>query len=155
VSSSKNFFPGYDGNGNVTVLVEASTGAMWANYEYGPFGELTRSTGSMAMLNSFRFSTKYQDDETDYLYYGYRYYSPIVGRWLRRDIIWERGGFNLYAANHNDCVNRTDRLGLKTVKKKCGVKSFVVMWSPETDPKTTFPGWQVNTTIEFREDGDY
>jgi RHS repeat-associated protein len=28
----------------------------------------------MARANSFRFSTKYQDDETDLLYYGYRYY---------------------------------------------------------------------------------
>ena len=39
----------------------------------GPFGELLRATGPMAKANPFRFSTKYQDDETDLLYYGYRY----------------------------------------------------------------------------------
>jgi uncharacterized protein RhaS with RHS repeats len=45
----------------------------------GPFGELIRATGPMAKLNPFRFSTKYQDDETDFLYYGYRYYNPSTG----------------------------------------------------------------------------
>ena len=33
--------------------------------EYGPFGEFIRATGPMAKANPFRFSTKYQDDETD------------------------------------------------------------------------------------------
>jgi RHS repeat-associated protein len=39
----------------------------------------------MAQANPFRFSTKYQDDETDLLYYGYRYYSASAGSWLSRD----------------------------------------------------------------------
>jgi hypothetical protein len=38
----------------------------------GPFGEVIRATGPMAKTNPFRFSTKYQDDQTDLLYYGYR-----------------------------------------------------------------------------------
>src|SRR5208283_3739186 len=50
----------------------------------GPFGEVIRATGPMAKANPFRFSTKYQDDETDLLYYGYRYYNPAMGRWLSR-----------------------------------------------------------------------
>jgi hypothetical protein len=45
----------------------------------GPFGEVLRATGVMAKANPFRFSTKYQDDETDLLYYGYRYYSARKG----------------------------------------------------------------------------
>ena len=48
----------------------------------GPFGEVLRATGPMAKANPFRFSTKYQDDETDLLYYGYRYYSASTGRWM-------------------------------------------------------------------------
>ena len=39
-----------------------------SNYAYGPFGEVIRATGPMAKINPFRFSTKYQDDETDLLY---------------------------------------------------------------------------------------
>jgi len=51
----------------------------------GPFGEVLRATAPMAKVNPFRFSTKYQDDETDLLYYGYRYYSAGTGRWLNHD----------------------------------------------------------------------
>jgi len=37
-------------------------------------------------------STKYTDSETGLLYYGYRYYLPVVGRWLSRDPIGDVGG---------------------------------------------------------------
>jgi RHS repeat-associated protein len=50
----------------------------------------------MAKANPFRFSTKYQDDETGLLYYGYRYYDPGTGRWPNRDPIGQWGGDNLY-----------------------------------------------------------
>ena len=75
----------YDGNGNVMALISMADGTPAAQYEYGPFGEVTRATGPMAKVNPFRFSTKYQDDETDLLYYGYRYYKPSTGTWLSRD----------------------------------------------------------------------
>jgi len=55
----------------------------------GPFGEVIRATGPLAKANPFRFSTKYQDDETDLLYYGYRYYSTPTGRWLAHDPLAE------------------------------------------------------------------
>src|ERR1041384_504045 len=42
------------------------------------------------------FSTKFQDDETGLLYYGYRYYNPSTGRWLERDPIEEEGFRNLF-----------------------------------------------------------
>jgi RHS repeat-associated protein len=51
----------------------------------GPFGEVIRQTGPMAKANPIRFSTKYQDDESDLLYYGYRYYKPSTGTWASRD----------------------------------------------------------------------
>jgi RHS repeat-associated protein len=57
----------------------------------GPFGELLRATGPMAKANPFRFSTKYQDDETDLPYYGYWYYNAGTGRWLSRDPYGEIG----------------------------------------------------------------
>ena len=65
----------------------------------------------MAKANPFRFSTKYQDDETDLLYYGYRYYNASTGRWISRDPIAERGGRNLLAFISNDPVDAIDRLG--------------------------------------------
>jgi RHS repeat-associated protein len=78
-----------DGNGNVASLVNMTDGSVSAAYEYGPFGEVIRATGPMSRANPFRFSTKYQDDETDLLYYGYRYYNANTGRWNSRDPLLE------------------------------------------------------------------
>jgi RHS repeat-associated protein len=55
---------------------------------------------------------KYLDDETDLVYYGYRYYNPTGGRWLSRDPIGEKVGKNLYAFAANDSVNNIDFYGL-------------------------------------------
>ncbi len=112
---SASAFVAYDGNGNVAALVDCANGTqlMRAQYEYGPFGELVRSSGSMARVNPFRFSTKYQDDESDLLYYGYRYYNPSTGRWLSRDPIEEKGGVNLYSFVNNRPVGTVDALGLE------------------------------------------
>ncbi|MDD4406248.1 MAG: RHS repeat-associated core domain-containing protein [Parabacteroides sp.] len=106
-------FPAYDLNGNVMGLVNATNGIISAKYEYGPFGEVFCAVGDMAKVNPFQFSTKYTDSETDLVYYGYRYYSPALGRWLSRDPIEERGGLNLYAFVNNDPVNGYDVLCLK------------------------------------------
>jgi RHS repeat-associated protein len=70
--------------------------------------------GDMAKVNPFGFSTKYTDNETDLVYYGYRYYSPALGRWLSRDPIEEQGGLNLYAFVNNDPVNKVDVIGRQT-----------------------------------------
>ena len=108
-----NCFAAFDGNGNVAELVDANDGKVLARYEYGPFGEVLRATGSMATANPFRFSTKYQDDETGLLYYGYRYYDSSTGRWNSRDPIGEWGGVNLYAFVANAAISRVDRDGRK------------------------------------------
>ena len=80
----------------------------------GPFGEVIRAPGPIATANPFRVSTKYQDDETDLLYYGYRYYNASTGRWISRDLIEEDGGLDLYAFVENDTVSNYDLLGHKT-----------------------------------------
>jgi len=107
-----NCFPAFDGNGNLSALVSAADGTLIANYEYGPFGEVIRQTGPMAKANPIRFSTKYQDDESDLLYYGYRYYKASTGTWPNHDPIQEQGGLNLYGVAQNDLLNRIDYLGL-------------------------------------------
>jgi RHS repeat-associated protein len=47
-------------------------------------------------------------------YYGYRYYSPELGRWINRDPIEEDGGENLYAFLENETADGVDLLGLVT-----------------------------------------
>jgi RHS repeat-associated protein len=106
------YFYHYDGNGNVMALLNATNGAVAAQYSYGPFGELIRATGPLAQVNPFLFSTKFYDWETGFCYYGYRYYDPSGGRWLSRDPANERGGLNLYAFVANDALRQFDKLGL-------------------------------------------
>jgi RHS repeat-associated protein len=55
------------------------------------------------------------------LYYGFRYYSPELGRWINRDPIGERGGINIYSFVENETVSDWDYLGLTTedLHKKC------------------------------------
>ncbi len=110
-------FAAYDGNGNVTGLIDATTGTISGNFEYGPFGETIRLTPNANNQSPFRFSTKYTDDESDLLYYGYRYYNPSTGRWLTKDRIEEQGGKNLYGFAANSGLNRVDALGLSIVCK--------------------------------------
>ena len=84
-------FAAYDGNGNVMALVDGKTGSTSARYEYDPFGQTIRASGTMATVNPVRFSSKVVDDETDLAYYGYRYLNPNVGRWLSRDPLCDDG----------------------------------------------------------------
>ena len=105
-------FACYDANGNLSGLMDALTGANVARYEYSPFGETLAATGSAAMENPFRFSTKYADDETGLLYYGNRFYIPALGRWISKDPSGEHGGHNLYAFVANNAISSRDALGL-------------------------------------------
>ncbi len=90
----------------------SETGEVVASYEYDAFGRTLAQSGPMADVFPFRFSTKYYDAEADLYYYGYRYYSPELGRWLTRDPIEEDGGDNLYAFCDNCPLNFADYNGL-------------------------------------------
>jgi len=80
-----------------------------------PFGDILvadDSDGSGVVdENPFRFSTKYHDDETGLVYYGFRYYSPGLGRWMSRDPGKEAASLNLFAFVANQPVSLSDGLG--------------------------------------------
>ncbi|MCG3128345.1 MAG: hypothetical protein CHACPFDD_03229 [Phycisphaerae bacterium] len=117
---TRDFVHFYDANGNVTQLIDLSSGSAAAKYEYDAFGNELVRTGTFATSNRFRFSTKYTDASTDFAgegtdglsYYGFRYYSPRLGRWMSRDPIGEAGGVNLYGFASNDPLDEVDTLGL-------------------------------------------
>ncbi len=106
---------GYDANGNVTLLADGS-GTVAARYAYDPFGNTLTATGTLAAVNPFQFSTKYWENEAGLYYYGYRFYSPGMGRWVTRDPLGETGGRNLYCILENSSVIYTDSRGLVNLK---------------------------------------
>jgi RHS repeat-associated protein len=114
-NNGSNYFTTYDGNGNITGLIDATTKVTTARYEYSPFGELIRVSGQAANYNPFRFSTKLCDSESGLVYYGYRYYNPTLGRWLGRDSLSEQGGINLIAFCGNNPLVNIDTDGRKLI----------------------------------------
>ena len=109
--SGATYVPLYDANGNVMQYVDSS-GVVVASYAYDAFGRTIAATGPLADVFPHRFSTKYHDAETGLVYYGYRFYSPSLMRWLSRDPLEEEGGLNLYAFCGNAAVDRVDPHGL-------------------------------------------
>jgi RHS repeat-associated protein len=56
-----------------------------------PPGNTAVMTGTASKSVIFWFSSKRQDRESGLYYYGYRFYSPTLGRWVSRDPLGERG----------------------------------------------------------------
>jgi RHS repeat-associated protein len=83
-----------DGNGNVTALIDSAQTVV-AAYRYNPYGQLLGSSGSLAGVNTLRFSSKQIHSNVGLYYYGYRFYDPNLQRWMNRDPIGELGGRRL------------------------------------------------------------
>ncbi|MEW5978123.1 MAG: RHS repeat-associated core domain-containing protein, partial [Acidobacteriota bacterium] len=119
--SGESYIPSYDGNGNVIALTKGSSGSFAASYEFSPFGETLVQIGDYATTNPFGIGVKYKDQETDFVYYGYRHYVPVTGRWLGRDPSEEIGDRNLYGFVYNaptDFIDADGRIGLPTVPSR-------------------------------------
>ncbi|MCO5052867.1 MAG: RHS repeat-associated core domain-containing protein [Verrucomicrobiae bacterium] len=127
---------------STTGLMTAGEG-LAASYRYDAYGNLAGASGSLALANVYRFSSKEWHLNSGLYYYGYRFYSPNWQRWLNRDPLGERGfttlvkhkgfkkahlapqmaelsqGPNLYTFVGNSSVNRFDRFGLKYSEEEC------------------------------------
>ena len=108
----------HDGNKNVTDLV-ATDGTLRAHYNYTPFGVLISAVDStsfpLTSANPFRFSSEVSDSSLGLVYYNYRHYNPILGRWVRRDpIAFVQGA--LYSTFGNSPENEYDFIGLATIR---------------------------------------
>ena len=114
----------YDANGNVMQLVDAGDGSSKAKYGRDPHGLPLMASGEYAYDNPFGFSTKYEDAESALVYYGHRYYSPELGRWLSREPRGDYDEGSLYAFLGNDACNWFDVLGLYKWQKgnPCRIK---------------------------------
>ena len=121
-STHQLYIPWYDAYGNIMGYWDAQ-GNVVAEYTYDAFGKLIASSGPMTEVFSFRYSTKYFDPETGFYYYGYRFYSPELMRWITRDPIGEEGGVNLYAMCGNNPIVSFDKLGLARMLTRALVTS--------------------------------
>ena len=110
----------HDCRKNVSDVVDVNTQSVMAHYEYDAFGEIGPiyplqnqvRRGELRYINPWRWSSEYADDITGNVYYNYRHYSPLDGRWLSRDPVENVKASMPYIAANNDMVNKRDILGL-------------------------------------------
>ena len=107
-------------NKNVSEILSAD-GEILAHYEYTPFGTVSDQCGEFASVNPWRFSSEFAEDDTATVYYNYRHYEPMVGRWLSRDPLGERSSLSgedgLFVAFLNNPIGCIDILGLRVSYK--------------------------------------
>ena len=146
------FVPIYDAYGNV-MEYRAADGSLAASYVYDAFGRTISQNGPLADAFRFRYSTKSFECESGLYYYGKRFYSPELRRWLNRDPIEEDGGENLYAFCGNNSLAFGDGNGCAYFAYRpldAPVFNLFVMGNEQDD--------QNNTMIAheqlFFEDGD-
>ena len=109
---------------------------------------------AMSLISGASSQAKCLDDETDLIYYGHRYYSPIQGRWLSRDPIAEKGGISLYSFTANGPIGHFDYLGL--CNPLCGVDSFdFVQGSWVIDQTKGQFQYVFGIRIKFKSGGEY
>ncbi len=108
----------HDGNKNISEVV-SDENEISAHYEYAPFGAVTLAMGEYAFSNTWRFSSEYADDSLVLIYYNYRHYEPVYGRWMGRDPYENSHEINNYLMCINKSFDAFDVLGLWS--------SFIIM----------------------------
>lgn len=116
------------------VAITDEAGEVKERYAFSAFGlrtilnpDFTVSSSSECGME-FGFQGQFIDSESGLMNYGYRYYSPQLGRWACKDPIGERGGPNIYTFVKNGSPNSVDLLGLAEVtpkKEKCKIVLLV------------------------------
>jgi RHS repeat-associated protein len=89
-----------DGNGNVTMLINASQ-TMAAKYLYDAFGNTLAQSGYLAAANTYRFSSKEWNANSGLYYYLYRFYDPNLQRWPNEDPLGDEATVRISAKKAN------------------------------------------------------
>ncbi len=90
----KVFAPILDCHENIQKLVDIESKQISHEYDYSAFGDNLKTTESL--YNPWRYAGKRLDPETGLIYFGKRFYSPAIGRWLTTDPAGTRDSTNLY-----------------------------------------------------------
>jgi len=95
--------------GSSTIALD-STGTTQAVQLFAPYGSIRYSQGTMP--TTYNFTGQRLDSQTGLLYYNFRYYDPVSGRFVRADTTQTNaGGMDPYAYVGNNPEGRTDPTG--------------------------------------------
>jgi RHS repeat-associated protein len=135
------------------VMATDESGTVIGEYSYTTFGEQLSAVDTYTPR--FTFSSK-ERDAAGLVYFGFRYYSPILCRWINEDPIRESGGINLYQFCGNNPVN-----GIDTDGKSWGAVVLVGLaaWGGYQGVSSAIEWWKTTNRIkdiaETRRHGDW
>lgn len=104
------FVPLHDFRGNVVALL-SSEGELVESSNFNAFGLEAQPYDQYR--NPWRFSSK-RTEETGLIFFGLRFYDPVLQRFLTPDPSGFADGPNLYLYTHNSPLNRLDLFGLNS-----------------------------------------
>jgi len=80
--------------------------------EYDARGNVLRENNPHSLQQVIHLPGQQYDGETGLYYNRYRYYDPLLGRYITQDPIGLQGGWNLYEYADGNPISRIDALGL-------------------------------------------
>ena len=135
----------HDGNKNVSDVVDVN-GTTTAHYDYAPFGAVIFSSGDSSAANPWCFSSEFSEADLYLVYYNYRQYDHVAGRWLSRDPGGEASGLNLIAFVKNTIS--IDVLGLEDCCCKVCVYSAIERTHSGPGPLSLRGDWRGHTWFQ-------
>jgi RHS repeat-associated protein len=113
-----NYYVASDGMGSVTTILDED-GNVLERRSYDAFGDMScmLPDGTPVAISptgvDVGFQGQVRDEVTGLHQMGYRWYNPVLGRWLSRDPIGLDGGVNLLTALGNSPLSNNDPIGLE------------------------------------------
>ncbi len=106
---------GWDLTKNICEVF-GSDGYIKSVYSYTPYGSVSAEGNVQQPL---QWSSEFHDEELGLVYYNYRHYNPMDGRWVGRDPLSNvYKNLSAYAYNGNRTIHIIDYLGLKSKDKE-------------------------------------
>ena len=139
--NGKTYCPLHDHRGNITTLVDSETKQSASTYRYSAFGEELLFG---EVKSPWRFFSKRVDPESNLVFFGRRYYSPEVGRFLTPDPLSFADGPNLYSYVHNSPMILVDPYGLASMdstESRYGSSDNDASWVSSSESGPTVPGY--------------
>jgi RHS repeat-associated protein len=110
--------------GSTSTVIDRDTGELVERTTYQPYGATEsdyRPARWKGFREDYRFTGKEEDQEIGLTYFGKRYLSPYLGRWLTPDPLAVhapgKADLNLYAYVHGAVLKSVDPIGLNPADK--------------------------------------